>query len=79
MARPEGEIAATARRLARACRHVVQACLREEEWADADEEFERVILAGIQELEASRERNGKDAGGGCAKPPPDRDDDFCSS
>jgi hypothetical protein len=26
-------------RIARRCRHAVQACLREEEWADADREF----------------------------------------
>jgi hypothetical protein len=32
----------TAIRIARRCRHVVQACLREEEWADADREFYRV-------------------------------------
>lgn len=32
----------TAIRIARRCRHIVQACLREEEWADADREFYRV-------------------------------------
>ncbi|HVX12080.1 MAG TPA: hypothetical protein VHC22_12940 [Pirellulales bacterium] len=44
-----------ARRLARACRRVIQACLREEEWRDADEEFYDVILAGLRELEARNE------------------------
>lgn len=34
-------------RLARDCRRVVQACLREEEWADADEKFFEIILAGL--------------------------------
>jgi hypothetical protein len=63
MAGQEGEIEDAARRMARACRRIVQACLREEEWADADEEFERVILAGLKNLEASRERNGEDAAG----------------
>lgn len=33
----------TALRAARRCRRVVQACLREEEWADADEEFYLII------------------------------------
>ena len=32
----------TAVRIARRCRHIVQACLREEEWADADREFYKV-------------------------------------
>ena len=32
----------TAIRIARRCRHIVQACLRDEEWADADREFYRV-------------------------------------
>jgi hypothetical protein len=39
--------------IARRCRHVVQACLREEEWADADREFYRIIRDG---LEAYRDR-----------------------
>jgi hypothetical protein len=45
----------TAIRIARRCRHIVQACLREEEWADADREFYKVVR---QELEAFK------AGGG---------------
>lgn len=71
MLRPRAEITAeyvanqpaeTARRamairLAKACRRVVQACLREEEWADADAdaEFARIILTGLEELDAARE------------------------
>jgi hypothetical protein len=39
-----------AQRMARCCRHVIQAVLREEEWGDADEEFRRVILKGLEEL-----------------------------
>lgn len=41
----------TAIRIARRCRHIVQACLREEEWADADREFYKVAR---DELEALR-------------------------
>jgi hypothetical protein len=41
---------ALAQRMARACRHVVQGCLREEEWLDADEAFFEIILAGLREL-----------------------------
>jgi len=32
-------------RMAQECRTVVQACLREEEWQDADREFFRVITS----------------------------------
>jgi hypothetical protein len=39
-----------ARRLARQCREIIQACLREEEWLDAEEEFEKVIRAGLEEF-----------------------------
>jgi len=38
-------------RIARRCRNIVQACLREEEWAEADREFYRVAR---DELEALR-------------------------
>ena len=41
---------ALAIRLARACRRVVQGCLREEEWGEADREFYLVIRAGLEEL-----------------------------
>ena len=33
-----------ARRAASDCRYVIQGCLREEEWRDAEEEFYEVIL-----------------------------------
>jgi len=39
-----------AQRIARACRFVVQGCLREEEWRDADEAFAEVILVGLEKL-----------------------------
>lgn len=39
-----------AMRLARQCRHIVQACLREEEWQDADREFFAVIREGLERL-----------------------------
>ena len=39
----------TAIRIARRCRHVIQACLREEEWGDADREFYRICR---EELDA---------------------------
>lgn len=36
--------------LARQCRSIVQGCLREEEWQDADREFFAVIAEGLAEL-----------------------------
>jgi hypothetical protein len=42
-----GSVDALAWRAARKCREVVQTCLREEEWADADQEFFAVISAGL--------------------------------
>ena len=47
----------TAVRLAVQCRRIVQACLREEEWLDADHEFYLIILAGL-EHERNREQTG---------------------
>ncbi len=41
---------ATAMRLARACRYVIQAVLGEEEWRDADREFYLVIRQGLEEF-----------------------------
>jgi hypothetical protein len=35
-------------RLAVACRRIVQACLREEEWVEADREFYFIIRAGLE-------------------------------
>jgi hypothetical protein len=40
---------ATAIRLAKRCRSVVQACLREEEWHDADLEFYRIIREELEQ------------------------------
>jgi hypothetical protein len=40
-----------ARTIARRCRHIVQACLREEEWVLADQEFYVVALKVLQHLE----------------------------
>jgi len=51
------EIHETAIRIARRCRHIVQACLREEEWADADREF---YLVARQELEAMQQGRSRD-------------------
>lgn len=39
-----------AQRMARACRHVIQGCLREEEWIDCDEAFVEIILAELQQF-----------------------------
>ncbi len=39
-------------RLARQCRFIIQACLREEEWADADREFYRIIRQGLEDFKA---------------------------
>jgi hypothetical protein len=44
----------TARRLARECRALVQGCLREEEWQDADREFFAVIAAGLAALNGDK-------------------------
>lgn len=43
-------------RIARRCRHVIQAVLREEEWADADLEFYRIARAEIEGLKATDHR-----------------------
>ena len=42
-----------ARALAYRCRSIVQSCLREEEWTDADQEFFIAILDGIRSWETS--------------------------
>jgi hypothetical protein len=39
----------TAIRLAMQCRRIVQACLREEEWGDADREFYLIIREGLEQ------------------------------
>jgi hypothetical protein len=38
-----------ARRLARQCREIVQAFLREAEWIDAENEFAKVILSELED------------------------------
>lgn len=38
----------TAVRLAVQCRRIIQVCLREEEWIEADREFYRVIREGLE-------------------------------
>jgi hypothetical protein len=48
------DLTAIAIRLARECRIIIQAALREEEWGDAEEEFRWVILAGLKEAEGAR-------------------------
>jgi hypothetical protein len=40
-------------RLAVQCRRIVQACLREEEWIDADREFFLIMRDGLQEYRAA--------------------------
>jgi hypothetical protein len=37
-------------RMAQECRSIVQSCLREEEWPDADREFHGVIANGLASL-----------------------------
>ncbi len=39
-------------RIARRCRHIVQACLREEEWADADREFYKIARDELERWKA---------------------------
>jgi hypothetical protein len=57
------EIHAAAIRIARRCRHIIQTCLREEEWGDADREF---YLIARQELEMLRhgDSSRRKVGGG---------------
>ena len=50
------ELTQIAIRVARQCREVIQTCLREEEWADAEEQFRWLILAGLRELDEQRAR-----------------------
>ena len=61
------EIHEAAIRIARRCRYLIQACLREEEWGDADREFYLVIREELERLPvgkgcasqtAARERPG---------------------
>jgi hypothetical protein len=43
-------------RIAQRCRRIIQTCLREEEWADADREFYRIAR---EELESIRKLRNK--------------------
>ena len=52
---------AAALRMARRCRHIVQGCLREEEWADADQEFYAVILSELKQLRRKRQNEMSDS------------------
>jgi hypothetical protein len=45
--RSRSNVDETARRLARDCRKIVQGCLREEKWQDADREFFEIIRPGL--------------------------------
>jgi hypothetical protein len=53
-------IHAAAIRMARRCRNIVQACLREEEWADADREFYRVCREELEQWRGAIGRPGAD-------------------
>jgi hypothetical protein len=44
----------TAIRIARRCRHIIQACLREEEWGDADQEFYRICREELERWKRSK-------------------------
>lgn len=43
----------TAIAAARRCRHIIQVCLREEEWTDADREFYLVIREELERFVAT--------------------------
>jgi hypothetical protein len=55
----EDELRAAALRMARRCRHIIQGCLREEEWRDADAEFSAVILEELERLVGTRVDDAK--------------------
>ena len=48
------EIHEAAIRIAQKCRHIIQACLREEEWGDADREFYLIARQELEALDRSR-------------------------
>lgn len=52
----QNKLETTAQRLAMACRRVIQGCLREEEWRDADNEFTAIILNGLKSLHSKSSR-----------------------
>ena len=43
----------TSVRLAVPCRRTVQACLREEEWIEADRQFSLVVREGLERFQAA--------------------------
>ncbi len=45
-------------RMARRCRYLIQACLREEEWIDADREFYLVLREELERFIANRPPSG---------------------
>jgi hypothetical protein len=45
-------------RMARRCRFLIQACLREEEWGDADREFYLIICDELERFVAKRSAAG---------------------
>ncbi len=49
-------------RMARRCRRLIQACLRQEEWGDADREFYLVIREELERFAAQRAAAGKRPG-----------------
>jgi hypothetical protein len=57
----EGRLETAALRMARRCRHVIQGCLREEEWGDADAEFYAVILSELKGLRRMRHNEMSDS------------------
>ena len=46
-------------RMARRCRFLIQACLREEEWGDADREFYLVIREELERFVVNRGAAGE--------------------
>ena len=58
-------------RIARHCRHLIQACLREEEWADADREFYRICreeMAGFGQPSPNPKEGRKEMSDSSVKP-----------
>jgi hypothetical protein len=56
------EIHAAAIRIARRCRHLIQGCLREEEWEDADREFYLIARDELEVLHQGAKVPGKTRG-----------------
>ena len=46
-------------KMAQRCRRIVQACLREEEWGEADREFYLVIREELERLLVGRKLRGR--------------------